>query len=233
MLSTERRHRRRRARSATKRLESVYGSPRLGNKDDPLDELFFILISQMTTGPSYERVFDRLKERLPCWDGLTKLSVHDIASVISDAGLVNQKAPRLLAIGRQLRKDFGCVSLNSLRNMSDAECLDYLTGLPGVGVKTAKCVLMYSLDRSVLPVDTHTARIGIRLRLVDALPSDRLAKELEKNVAPKDRYAFHVNSVAHGRAVCRALRPRCDTCQIRSLCPSRSNFFKASAKSAR
>ena len=229
MLSAERRNRRARASRAIKQLESVYGSPRLGNKDDPLDELFFILISQMTTGPSYERVFDRLKAWLPCWDELSTLSVRDIASVISDAGLVNQKAPRLLAIARRLREDFGRVDLSSLHDMSDAECLDYLTSLPGVGTKTAKCVLMYALDRSVLPVDTHTARIGQRLGLVDALPFGKLAEQLENNIAPKERYAFHVNSVAHGRAVCRAVRPRCDGCPLRLLCPSGEKFRSASA----
>jgi len=225
MPSSERRSRRSRAGRVTKRLEAAYGSPRLGNKDQPLDELIFIVLSQMTTGPSYERVFERLKTQLPSWDELESFSVSRIATVIGDAGLVNQKAPRLLAIARRLKKDFGRVTLDDLHDMPDADCLAYLRSLPGVGIKTAKCVMMYSLGKSVLPVDTHTARLGLRLGLVDnALSRENLAAGLEESIAPGDRYAFHVNAVAHGRQVCRATHPRCGECPIRSMCPARLTF---------
>src|SRR5437868_15366555 len=86
------------ARRVVRALERRYGSPRLNNKDDPLDELIFILLSQMTTGPSYERVFDRLKGKMGHWDRLLAVKLGGLKALIADAGLSNQKAPRLIAI---------------------------------------------------------------------------------------------------------------------------------------
>lgn len=202
-------------------LKERYGSPRLNNKDDPLDELFFIILSQMTTGPSYERVFDRLKQEIPDWRHLSEIPAGRVASVISDAGLSNQKAPRMLAIARKLKADFGEVILDPIKNMDDEAAERYLTSLPGVGVKTAKCVLMFSLARKVLPVDTHVARVAKRLELIAAdTPSARLHRDLESVVSPDLRFDFHVNSLALGRDSCRAAHPRCLSCCLSTICPS-------------
>lgn len=197
-----------------------YGSPRLNNKDDPLDELVFILLSQMTTGPSYERVFDRLKVEIPEWKHLLSMELEVLAGLISDAGLSNQKAPRLLALARELDARFGAVTLEPLRELSDEDAEAVLTSLPGVGVKTAKCVLMYAFGRDVLPVDTHVERVSRRLALVPMTSASRFAAALEAGVPPDCRYDYHVNALAHGRAVCRPLRPRCDVCPLSDLCPS-------------
>ncbi len=203
-------------------MTAVYGSPRLNNKDDPLDELVFIILSQMTTGPSYERVFERLKAGVDGWDSLDLVPITQIQSLIADAGLANQKAPRLAAIAARLRADFGKVSLGPLRAMADGVAEDYLTSLPGVGTKTAKCVLMYSLGRKVLPIDTHVERISRRLGLIgEAVSLASRHPVLEAVVAPEDRYDFHVNALAHGRAVCSALRPKCVRCVLNDICPSR------------
>ena len=201
-------------------LKAHYGSPGLNNKDDPVDELFFIVLSQMTTSPSYERVFDRLKAWSDGWERLLTTPVGELKRVISDAGLSNQKAPKLLAIARRLREDFGSVTLAPLGERDDEAVEAYLTGLPGVGVKSAKCVMMYALGRCVLPVDTHVARVARRLGLSTATAPARLHEELEEVVPPNLRYDFHVNAVAHGRAVCQAKVPRCGACVLAALCPS-------------
>lgn len=173
----------------------------------------------MTTGPSYERVFERLREALRSWDDLLAMSAPDLADIIADAGLVNQKAPRFISIARKLNTDLGRVTLAPLASCDDQAVEAYLTSLPGVGTKTAKCVMMYAMGRAVLPIDTHVARISIRLGLLDDdTPSARRHAALEAIVQPAHRYDFHVNAVAHGRAVCRARFPRCDACQLRSLC---------------
>lgn len=173
----------------------------------------------MTTGPSYERVFERLRQAVPSWDDLFGMHTSDLAEVIAEAGLVNQKAPRFIAIARKLKDDFGRVTLSPLVSCEDQDVERYLTMLPGVGVKTAKCVMMYAMGRSVLPVDTHVARVATRLGLLDAEVSlGRRHDALEAVVAPAYRYDFHVNAISHGRAVCRAGLPRCDFCQARSLC---------------
>lgn len=207
-----------RAHRITLALHAAYGSPNHANKTDPLDELIFIILSQMTTHPSFNRIFDGLR-RGRSWSAIHRLPLPRLSQLIKNAGLSRQKAPRIKAILSKVRVDFGAYSLDALRTMTDAEAIAYLTQLPGVGVKTAKCVLMYSLRRTVLPVDTHVWRLGTRLGLVDA--SLGIAKGeaiLEAAIPPSDRYSFHVNALSHGRAVCTALRPRCDTCDVRRWC---------------
>ena len=157
----------------------------LNNKSDPLDELVFIILSQMTTGPSYERVYDRLKSAMPDWQLLTETPIADLSSLIADAGLSGQRASRLKLIATRLTQDFGEVSLATLVDYDDKTAQRYLTSLPGVGVKTAKCVMMYSLGRQVLPVDTHTARIATRLGLVSPRTHAVIDRELSLVVSPR------------------------------------------------
>ncbi|MBX9787505.1 MAG: hypothetical protein K2Y37_01190 [Pirellulales bacterium] len=213
----------RRAERVTRVLEDLHGTPDLGNKEDPLDELVFIVLSQMTTSKSFGRVFDRLKRAVTSWDQLVDMPVRRLKSIIKDAGLSNQKAPKLKAIMRRLRADFGVVNLDALRGMDDQAAHEYLISLPGVGTKSAKCVLMYSLGRDVLPVDTHVARLTSRLGL---LASDTttysIHDALEAIVPPSIRYSLHVNAIVHGRTVCVATSPRCHQCPLKRACPSRS-----------
>jgi|SRR5271157_495452 len=211
---------RRRAHRATEILHKTYGSPRHGNKEDPVDELVFIILSQMTTHWSFNRVFERLKRNYPTWDTAVSAPIKDLASVIADAGLSNQKARCIQMVLDRVRGDFGRVTLAPLEALPDLEAERYLTSLPRVGVKTAKCVMMYSLGRLVLPVDTHVWRLARRLGLVSwELPYTQVHDALESAIRPLDRYGFHVNAIAHGRALCLPKRPRCGSCPLRRLCP--------------
>jgi endonuclease III len=178
------------------------------------------MLSQMTTHPSFNRVYKRVKEKSGSWDDYLQVPISELEALIKDAGLSNQKGPRIKAILERVNRDFGCVSLDALYQMSDVEVEGYLTSLPGVGTKTAKCVMMYSLGRQVLPVDTHVARVARRLGLVSGnVSSSRVHDALEEVINPEDRYAFHVNAVSHGREVCLALHPRCSCCPLNDLCP--------------
>lgn len=207
----------------TARLHAIYGSPHHLNKSDPLDELVFIILSVMTTSPSFNRVFDRFQLQVGTWQRLLEFSPEAIATMIKDAGLSQQKAVRLRQIAERLEGDFGEVTLSPLRDMSDVAVLACLTALPGVGIKVAKCVMMYSLGRKVLPVDTHVWRVARRVGLIDtSVPYSRSHGPIEQVVAPSDRFSFHVNAVAHGQQVCLALRPRCDQCVIRTMC----NYYR-------
>jgi endonuclease III len=210
-----------RAHQAASLLENTYASPSLGNKDNPLDELVFIIISQMTTHHSYIRVYDRLKSTADQWDKVISMPLTKLKRLISDAGLSHQKAPRIKSILRRLKTDFGTVTLDTLREMSDVDVERYLTSLPGVGIKTARCVMMYSLGRKTLPVDTHVWRVARRLKLVSKkLPYSHIHDALQNIVPPGDRYSFHVNGIAHGRTLCRPLLPHCGLCPLRQMCPT-------------
>lgn len=217
-----------RARRINSKLESVYHSPRLGNKGDPLDELFYILLSLQTTYWSFEKVFDSFKTKYPDWDKVRRLRPETIAKAIHYAGLSNQKAVRLKAILNKLHKDFGKCTLSPLNKMDDVEAERYLTSLPGVGTKTAKCVLMYSLGRAVFPVDSHVYRLFNRLGLSDPSISFAKAQTYFETLVPEDiRYSLHVNMVAHGRAICTDRDPKNGQCVIRRHCKLVMDAFRS------
>lgn len=210
---------RQKAHRVTTKLDDLYGSPRHGNLRNPLDELIYIVLSQMTTGPSYGRVFRRLKRETGTWDEALTMPTSQLRKLIEDAGLSRQKAPRIKSVLRRIAKEFGSLTLAPLRRMTDEEVVRFLCSLPGVGVKTAKCVMMYSLNREVLPVDTHVHRVAVRLGLLEPdVATSAIHDALERVVVPRDRYALHVNALAHGRAMCSARHPQCDGCPMRRVC---------------
>lgn len=212
--------RKKRAAASIALLKACYHSPHLNNKSDPFDELVFILLSQMTNSNSYERVYDLLKSEIPDWQLLIDMPVSKLEDLVFDAGLFRHRATRLKLIATRLAEDFGIVTLDPLIEYDTERAQNYLMSLPGIGVKSAKCILMYSLGRKVLPVDTHTARIAYRLGLVSTNLHPIVDKELSVVVPPQLRFDCHVNSIAHGRAVCVARKPSCNLCVLFSLCQS-------------
>jgi endonuclease III len=208
-----------RVRAVVEGLVREHGLPSLNNKTDPFDELVFIVLSLMTTAPSYERVYARLKAELSDWELLRTIEHNELAAIIADAGLSDRKAAVLRGCAQQTHTEFGRVTLDPLREFSAAEAEEWLVALPGVGRKTAKCVVLFALGHDVLPVDTHVRRLATRLELLDEPATSDPHIALEAVVPPGLRRAFHVTAIAHGRAVCRARRPRCEACCIRSLCP--------------
>ncbi len=212
----------RRVAFALRETRSAYDALPLGNKPDPLDELIFIILTTMTQyGPM--QIFDDLKREFPSWDGLLDADADPrLRTAIARGGLVNQKAPQILAIARQLQAGFGRVTLDSLRDFDDARCEAYLCSLPRVGKKVARCVMMYSLGRQVLPVDAHVLRVSKRIGLLPPETSWAKAHDaIEDVVAPDLRYALHVGLVVHGREVCTYRNPKCGACVLRAsnLCP--------------
>jgi endonuclease III len=200
-----------------------YGLPRHGNLDDPLEELVFILLSDQTEEYSYTRTYAALREEFPTWEALSEAEPASVANVIQLGGLQNKKARYLQASLEKIRTDFGELSLNALRNFTDEGALRYLESLPGVSAKNARCILMYSFSREVFPVDTHVWRVCRRLGLTPAVPkpSTKDQRDLEALVFPPIRYSLHVDLVAHGREVCLTYWPKCESCLLEDLCPSK------------
>jgi endonuclease III len=199
-------------------LEARYGSPRHGNKTDPLDELVYIILSNRTPDRSFRSTFSRLKATYPSWRHVTNRRRGELQRILASGGLATLKTAQLLAIFNALRAAFGCPTLAPIRHLPDDEAEAFLTSLPGVGRKVAKCVLMYSLGRSVLPVDVHVHRVAGRLGMPVKRRPDTSQDLIEANVPPRLRYSFHVNVVAHGRALCRPTRPLCGVCPVQRYC---------------
>lgn len=205
-----------------KRL-TVYGNDRHGNLNDPLDELIFIILSVQTESYLFRKTFESLKQKFPSWEKMAEASEEEIAEPIKRGGLARKKAAQIKKALKKILDERGSLSLKFLRRKSDEEVFQFLTSLPGVGVKTAKCIMMYSLDRPVFPVDTHVWRISRRLGLTPAVPkpNDRQELELEQVIPEELRYRLHVNMVSHGQLTCTTYNPKCDVCVLADICPSR------------
>lgn len=199
-------------------LEREYGSPRHGNPADPLDDLVYIVISTRSHERRFGETYRQVKCTFPSWDDLTDDRLPELEALLVPGGLGRLKARQIASIIGRLRVDFGSATLAPLRSMSDDEAEAYLTGLWGVSRKVAKCVEMYALGRQVLPVDVHVHRVAGRLGLRVKKRPDTSQDLVEGAVAPDLRYGFHVNAIAHGRAVCRPRRPRCELCCVASWC---------------
>src|SRR5262249_29180168 len=145
---------------------------------------------------------------------------EDIEAAIRIGGLARSKAASLKRMLEKIYVDQGATSLRHLRNRSTGEALAYLSSLPGVGLKTARCVLMYALHRPVLPVDVHVWRISKRLGWINGgtHPDNQRSVELETAIPAHLRYSLHVTMVSHGRKICRQ-RPRCLSCLLSAICP--------------
>ncbi|MCA1834557.1 MAG: endonuclease III [Actinomycetota bacterium] len=195
---------------------------------DPLSELIFTVLSQNTSDVNRDRAWAGLRRTFPTWPLVLDASSAALVRTIAPGGLANTKAPRIQAILRVVLEREGRLSLARLRRLSDDEASAYLLSLPGIGPKTATCVLAFSLDRSRLPVDTHVQRVAVRLAL--AAPRSKPADTqtaLEGLVPPSARVDAHVSLIAHGRGVCRAQRPLCGSCVLLDVCPSGWRFLKA------
>jgi len=151
-----------------------------------------------------------------------------VAAAIRIGGLANIKASRIQQILTQILEDWGELSLDTLRKLSVDKAYEYLEGLPGVGPKTAACVLLFALRMPALPVDTHVLRVSRRLGLVlPRVGAEKAQKLLESLLPPELYYPFHLNFIQHGRTLCKARRPQCQACPLLIRCNDGQGFVSS------
>lgn len=213
-------------RSVCRRLEECYGRPRLGNPEDPIDDLIYVSLSNRTAPTVAARVYNELKARFSSWEDVLDGGEGKLAAALAPAGLGGIRCQYIASALRQIRDDFGDLDISALADWSPEAALQYLTKLPGVSGKVARCVMMYTLGHEVLPVDVHVHRIARRLGWTDRKRADQCHDELEALVLPDRRFAFHVDCVEHGRAICRPRIPDCTRCCIRRFC----EYYKQSGE---
>ena len=204
-------------------LRSRYRDFAHHNKRNPLDELLFIICSVKTQESNYRATYSALKGAFPTFGIIAEAPAEYLALSIKRGGLSAHKSKAMKNILDRLRDEFGRATLAPLRKMDDATCEAFLMSLPGVGLKVARCVMMYSLDRLTFPVDTHCWRICHRLGWVkhrsrDHRPSPREMDCLQAKIPPELRFSLHVNMVSLGREFCTARNPRCQECPIGRFC---------------
>jgi endonuclease-3 len=209
----------RRIRAVQRRLRRQQGPFQPKPRMRALDEVVATVLSQHTSDHNSERAFASLKRRFPTWEEVLDAPTEEVASAIRSGGIANQKAARIQRILARIEEREGRADLDRLGTLGDAEVEEYLTSLPGVGPKTAACVLLFSMGRAAFPVDTHVHRVTARLGWIPPGASAERAHQLLGRLVPADiRYDLHVGLVTHGRAVCKAQHPRCSTCVLRDLC---------------
>ncbi|MBI4492215.1 MAG: endonuclease III [Chloroflexi bacterium] len=210
-----------RALEIYRRLIACSGKPSPNRQHaDPLAELVQTILSQNTSDLNSERAFASLMARFESFERVAAAPVEAIADAIRLGGLARVKAPRIKQVLEHIQAERGCIDLEFLRAMDTAAARDFLTSLPGVGPKTAACVLLFALGKPAIPVDTHVHRVSQRLGLIGPrVPAEQAEALLEQLVPPETYYAFHMSLIRHGRQLCKAPRPRCDRCPLDDLCP--------------
>jgi len=201
------------------KLDEEYGQLTWRSHGEPLGALVMTILSQHTSDKNSERAFDSLRRAYKDWDAVREAGAPEIADTIRSGGLADAKAPRIKRVLEEIHGRTGATNLDFLADMPTDEARAYLNGFHGVGPKTTACVLMFSLGRPVLPVDTHVFRVSHRLGLIAKRIGEAKAHDaLEKLVPPERVYAFHVHMIRHGRRVCTAQRPRCGVCALAERC---------------
>jgi len=217
---------REKAREVDRRLTRAFGieMPPAGERRDMIHELVHAVLSQNTHRRNYNLAYDRLMKAFPSMEDLGRAPVDRVEEVIRPGGLSRQKSAAIKEILSIVRERRGDYSLEFVRDMSVPEAREYLTGLPGVGPKTASVVLMFADGREVLPVDTHVLRTSRRLGLIrDKSTAEAAESRLEEIVRPSRRAAMHLNLVHLGREVCHARNPSHEACPVNTVC----DFFIA------
>jgi endonuclease-3 len=230
---------RRRVRAVRDRLRAVYGVPRMAPHGDPLAELVLTVLSQSTNDRNRDVAYLRLRARLPTWEAVRDAPLEMVEEAIRPGGISKVKSARIQRILRAISDDprnrIGGVggsplaphelSLDWLAGAPLVQARDYLTDLPGVGRKTAACVLLFAYGLREVPVDTHVSRVGMRLELLrPGAPFEQLHDQMLALTPPGEELELHVNLLRHGRRTCHARVPACRGCALARMCPSRRHF---------
>jgi len=199
------------------RLRGMYGRPRNEPHSDPVHELVLTILSQNTSDTNRDVAYAGLRATFDSWPEVRDAPTKRLEESIRRGGLAPTKAPRIQAVLREVGDP---IDLDWLADAPRDQAICYLTALPGVGRKTAACVMIFSFDRPEIPVDTHVHRVGGRLGLFRAKASwDEAHDEMLRVTPPADAYELHMNLIRHGRALCRPARPRCAECALLRMCP--------------
>jgi endonuclease III len=217
----------RRVRAIRDRLRLVYGIPRAEPHRQPIAELILTVLSQSTNDRNRDVAYLALRERFEDWEAIRDAPVDLIEEAIRPGGISKVKSARIKSILKQITETApgNELLLDWLPELTVPEAQEYLCSLPGVGRKTAACVLLFALGMRDVPVDTHVSRVGWRLHLFrPGAPFEELHDTMLAITPPGEEWELHINLLRHGRRTCHSQRPQCHSCALRRLCPSADSF---------
>jgi endonuclease-3 len=219
---------RRRVYAVRDRLRLVYGIPVLRPHGDGLAELILTVLSQSTNDRNRDVAYFGLRQRFPSWEEVRDAPVDEVEEAIRRGGISKVKSARIKAILVTVTAtgaEPGVLSIDWVRGVPVPKAQAYLCSLPGVGRKTAACVLLFAYGMRDVPVDTHVARVGTRLGLFRAGAGFVELHDTMLALTPRGQeWELHLNLLRHGRRTCFAQRPACGACALRRMCPSADTF---------
>jgi endonuclease-3 len=223
-------------RAIRDRLRLVYGVPLAKPHGHPIAELILTVLSQSTNDRNRDIAYFGLRERFPSWEEVRDAPVDEVEEAIRRGGISKVKSARIKAIlaavtdtarpgGGPAGHPSGVVELDWVSGLSVPDAQAYLCSLPGVGRKTAACVLLFAYGMRDVPVDTHVSRVGTRLGLFrPKAPFEELHDTMLELTPRGQEWELHLNLLRHGRRTCHSQRPQCSVCPLRRMCPSAGLF---------
>ncbi len=216
------------ALEVTQRLTEQYGVSSWSKKD-PMSMLVDILLSHRTKDAQTAAAYESLLQHFGSWEAVRDAPTNEVQDAIANVNWPEVKAPRLQAIMRRITEERGELNLNFLCNLPVEESAAWLNRLEGVGPKTTACVLLFSCQQPILPVDVHVHRVGGRLGLIGKKVTADNAHPLLQALLPNDArtiYNFHKGLLRHGQRICVYEHPRCNQCMITDQC----DYYKTVVK---
>ncbi len=207
-------------------LRNRYNSPHYGNKENPVDELIYILLSKRTNLKCNQNAYDNIKARFPDWKMILDANIEQIEETINVGGLIEEKSINIQGLCRKIYDDFGTFNLRTIfkeNKWEEQKIYDYLISLPGIGPKSAYCVMLYSLKLPVMPADIHIIRILYRVELIPFTENQhhqaqKYISETFIGLPWSFQYSLHVNMKAHGEMVCKRQECLREKCVISMYC---------------
>lgn len=192
--------------------------PKNKSLPDPVDMLIATILSQNTNDNNSYKAFKNLKEKYPTWEEAAGAKRSSIESVIKVAGLGKQKSAAIKNFLTDVQLKQKKISLDYLKNLDENSAIEELINYNGVGVKTASCVLLFSMNRNICPVDTHVHRTVNRIGIVSGKTPDKTFMLLNENFPLKIAHSFHTNLIRLGREICKPKNPSCGICPLKKIC---------------
>ena len=205
-------------------LQAEYGRQTRYSTKNAMDQLIATILSQRTTYADERTAFNKLIDTFGDWAGVGEASVEAIEACIQTSRYPEVKAPRIKAIINHIIEEYGGANLDFLADMPVEEARDLLMALPGVGHKTTTFVLLFTLRKPVLPVDTHVHRVSTRYGLIPMKMTQAKAHTALLEMLPQtadDLLNFHKLLFKHGQRVCTYSHPKCHACVVAERCDYR------------
>src|SRR5688572_9128085 len=213
-------------------LNNFYGRLKLEPRREPFRELISTMLSHRTNHANEEKAYFNMLETFGDWEGVLNANFEELADTLKPAQFPGQKAAniqKVLKIIKEHPANNGKISIDFLKKMDTEEALEWLTRLPGVGLKTATLLLLFNYKKPVIPVDTHVFRVSQRIGILAATATPEKAHTILLEMLPKDPvelYNYHIHLLWHGQKICVWRKPKCEKCPLTAIC----NYYQEVVK---